>query len=252
MCFWTHDSLDMNAQIFKIRILAWNARKSRHRVFWTHKERTKIFERKKVWNISTIRLGRFGHRQVLFGTVWTFGPSVWDLNLEILAAILGPFCFTSSSCTFLIETNLWREKFFNQQNHGTAFCQLFWNILDVADTVYWPDTLLATEQRGCRNSSENMNLRFQLLGSTLSDTSGQDQVTTDVCVHTADEDGDDGTGHYYMVEWGDGVTSSSDMSRDHGNRIVEVFTKEMIYRVYDIRRKCASDSLKIFKRYSKD
>ena len=120
-------------------------------------------------------------------------------------------------------------------------CQLFWNILAAADTVYWPDTLLATEQRGCRNSSENMDLSFQLLGSTLGETSGQGQVTTGVCVYTADKDDD--TGHYYMVEWGDGVTSSTDISRDHGNRIVEVYTNEMIYRVYDIRRKCASDSL---------
>ncbi|XP_075247488.1 uncharacterized protein LOC142340680 [Convolutriloba macropyga] len=103
-----------------------------------------------------------------------------------------------------------------------------------ADTVYWPDTLLATEQRGCRNSSENMDLSFQLLGSTLGETSGQGQVTTGVCVYTADKDDD--TGHYYMVEWGDGVTSSTDISRDHGNRIVEVYTNEMIYRVYDIRQ----------------
>ena len=74
---------------------------------------------------------------------------------------------------------------------------------------------------------------YVLMGSTFGVETTEDQVATDVCVHTADEDDD--TGRYYMIEWGDGVTSSSDMSRDHGNRIVEVYTNEHIYRVFDIK-----------------
>ena len=106
-------------------------------------------------------------------------------------------------------------------------------------TVEWQDTIFATIERGCRDSAgnwRNMERRegqverhegHFFMGNTawMGETGGI--VTTDICVHQGD--------NYYMVEWGDGVTSSSEMSRDHGNRIVEVYTTENIYRVFDIK-----------------
>ncbi|XP_075247451.1 uncharacterized protein LOC142340645 [Convolutriloba macropyga] len=108
-----------------------------------------------------------------------------------------------------------------------------------SDNVEWQDTIFATIERGCRDSAgnwRNMERRegqverhegHFFMGNTawMGETGGI--VTTDICVHQGD--------NYYMVEWGDGVTSSSEMSRDHGNRIVEVYTTENIYRVFDIK-----------------
>ena len=103
----------------------------------------------------------------------------------------------------------------------------------------WLDTTFATTERGCRDSTgnwRNMERRegqterhegFFLMGSTAGLEGSDGIVTTDICVHQGDD--------YYMVEWGDGVTSSSEMSHENGNRIVEVYTNEMIYRVYDIK-----------------
>ena len=103
----------------------------------------------------------------------------------------------------------------------------------------WLDTTFSTTERGCRDSTgnwRNMERRegqtarhegYFLMGSSAGIEGSDGIVTTDICVHQGD--------NYYMVEWGDGVTSSSDISRDHGNRIVEVYTSENIYRVFDIK-----------------
>ena len=92
--FWTHDSLDMNAQIIKFgthefsfgthesldignfertKVWTWGLLNARwtHEKFWTHES----------LDIGTFRLGGSGHRHFPSGTVWTYRLSVWHLNL---------------------------------------------------------------------------------------------------------------------------------------------------------------------------
>ena len=78
----THESLDIYC--FG---LGWSG----HISLRTHEERTKNFERTKVWtyplsvwdglDIGTLSLGRSGHRHFPSGPVWTYPLWVWDLNL---------------------------------------------------------------------------------------------------------------------------------------------------------------------------
>ena len=78
----THESLDIYC--FG---LGW----SEHICIRTHEERTKNFERTKIWtyplsvwdglDIGTLSLGRSGHRHFPSGPVWTYPLWVWDLSL---------------------------------------------------------------------------------------------------------------------------------------------------------------------------
>ena len=93
--FWTHDRLDMNAQIKSFRkhefsfgthksldignfertkVWTWGHLKARwtHKNFWTHES----------LDIGTFRMGGSGHWQFPSGTVWTYRISVWHLNLS--------------------------------------------------------------------------------------------------------------------------------------------------------------------------
>ena len=87
----THESLDIYC--FG---LGWSG----HICLRTHEERTKNFERTKVWtyplsvwdglDIGTLSLGRSGHRHFPSGPVWTYPLWVWDLSLgkDVLARSL--------------------------------------------------------------------------------------------------------------------------------------------------------------------